>query len=165
MPSTPDVSNQTCGGESQAEYHLPESEFYVSQQHRLVYCPIQKVACSSLKLWWAELLEGETAHHYSTNEKGKKYLDHGRLNETFKLHHQPGNLGRQPVTGEGWFRFAFVRNPWARLVSVFINKFFKYHALAEPVYVAAHRRWNKPAQQVASLYRRDIEQSGYEFAG
>src|SRR5687768_12820948 len=47
MSNTPEISSRPCGAASPAEYHWPESELYVSQQHRLVYCPIQKVACSS----------------------------------------------------------------------------------------------------------------------
>jgi hypothetical protein len=53
-------SAQSAIGESSNlhnELAWPEATFYVSQRYRLVYCPIQKVACSSIKLWWAELDE------------------------------------------------------------------------------------------------------------
>ena len=56
-------------------------------------------------------------------------------NQSFKLHHQSQQLGRRPLIEEGWFRFAFVRNPWSRLVSVFVNKFLSLHDLTEPVVV------------------------------
>jgi hypothetical protein len=88
-------------------------------------------------------MEGATDSYFGTNEFGQTTLDHGRLNDTFKLHLQSRQLGRRPLTEEGWFRFAFVRNPWSRLVSAFVNKFPTLHDLALPVMKAVHRRWRK----------------------
>src|SRR5436190_3317691 len=130
-------------------YSWPESELFVSEHHRLVYCPIQKVGCSSLKMWWAELMEGATDSYFGTNQYGQTTLDHGRLNQTFKLHNQLRQLGQRPLTDEGWFRFAFIRNPWSRLVSAFVNKFPALHELARPVMKAVHRRWRKNPLLVA----------------
>jgi hypothetical protein len=134
---------------TETPYCWPESEFFVSERHRLVYCPIQKVACSSLKLWWAELLEEESSSFLSSNQSGETVIDHGRLNSSFKLHHQSLQLGRRPLTQDDWFRFAFVRNPWARLVSVFVNKFPTLHHLTQPVMQAVHRRWRRNPLQTA----------------
>ena len=140
---------------SESKHCWPESEFFVSERHRLVYCPIQKVACSSLKLWWAELMEEETNSFLFVNESGETIIDHGRLNDSFKLHHQSRQLGRRPLTEDGWFRFAFVRNPWSRLVSVFVNKFPKIHDLALPVIQAVHRRWKRhPLQTAGQVVRQ-----------
>src|SRR5262245_44041011 len=98
------------------EYRWPEAEYYISQQRRLVYCPIPKVACSSLKLWWAEIERGTANRFTSVNEYGQPSIDHGGLNECFKLHHQLPQVGWAPLYDEGWFRLVFVRNPWSRLV-------------------------------------------------
>src|SRR5687768_5773492 len=99
-----------------AHYVWPKSEFFVSQRNRLVYCPIQKVACSSLKLWWAEM-EGEEATSFiNQNHFGQACIDHGRLNDRYKLHHQSVELGNRPLVDNDWTRMVFVRNPWSRLV-------------------------------------------------
>ncbi len=143
--------------EPDVQYHWPESEFFVSEKHRLVYCPIQKVACSSLKLWWAELMDGANAPFISKNHRGEMIIDHGRLNGCFKLHHQSRQLGLQPLTDEGWFRFAFVRNPWSRLVSVYVNKFLPLHDLAMPVIKAVHRRWKRhPLHSAGQVVRQGL---------
>jgi hypothetical protein len=39
-----------------------------------------------------------------------------------------------------WLRVVFVRNPWARIVSAFVNKFVPNHDLARPVFECVHRR-------------------------
>ncbi len=123
------------------EYTWPESEFYVSEKHRLVYCPIQKVACSSLKLWWAELVDGSSAPFTSLNEYGQTSVDHIALDTLYKFHHQSPSLGHAPLTEGDWLRVVFVRNPWARLVSAFVNKFVPLHDLAKPVFSETHLRW------------------------
>lgn len=128
-----------------AHYVWPKSEFFVSQKNRLVYCPIQKVACSSLKLWWAEM-EGEEAKSFiELNRFGQACIDHGRLNDRYKLHHQSGILGNRPLVDNDWTRLVFVRNPWSRLVSAFLNKFLGVHDLTKPVLEAVHKRWRKRA--------------------
>jgi hypothetical protein len=137
--------------EIDVEHRWPESEFYVSEQHRLVYCPIQKVACSSLKLWWAELMEG-TADSFISETRYGQTIDHGGLNDRFKLHRQARRLGRRPLTDDGWFRIVFVRNPWSRLVSVFANKFVPVHDMAEPVFRDVHSRWKtQPVQMTGQV--------------
>ena len=134
--------------DSEIDYRWPESEFYVSERHRLVYCPIQKVACSSLKLWWAEIMEGTAGTFISETRYGQK-IDHGGLNDRFKLHRQAERLGRRPLIEDGWFRIVFVRNPWSRLVSVFANKFVPVHDMAEPVFRETHSRWGKQPVRMA----------------
>jgi hypothetical protein len=134
------------------KYRWPESEFFVSEPHRLVYCPIQKIACSSLKLWWAELVDGSSAPFITLNETGQPVIDHFALNARYKLHHQPPELGRRPLTEDGWLRVVFVRNPWARLVSAFVNKFVPFHDLAKPVFEEVHRQqWNKALRRMPGV--------------
>jgi len=131
---------------SEREYLWPTSEFFVSENHRLVYCPIPKVACSSLKLWWADLIDGSARSFTSLNEKGEIALDHQAINDRFKLHHQSLDPNCQPLTGDDWFRVAFVRDPWSRLVSSFLNKFLDLYDVTGHVFSHVHSRWKEPAQ-------------------
>lgn len=105
-------------------YRWPEGEYFVSRNRRAVYCPIPKVACSTLKMWWAEL-EGYDSAAFACfcGERRKLNAEHGRLNERFKLYQPGSDFSYEPVSEKSWFRFAFVRNPWARLVSSFVDKF------------------------------------------
>ena len=142
MNSTLETYAEDQASDPQPQYTWPESELYISEKHRLIYCPIQKVACSSLKLWWAELAEGSSAQFLQTDHRGKKWVDHFTLNERYKLlHYQPANQTLQPLTDEAWFRIVFVRNPWARLVSAYLNKFLLCDDIIMPVFNEAQLRW------------------------
>lgn len=139
------------------DYQWPESDFYVSEKHRLVYCPIQKVACSSLKLWWAELVDGSSDEFILIDEYGNPYVDHFSLNERYKLLHHPSpDLGRRPLTDDDWLRVVFVRNPWARLVSAFVNKFVPVDPIANPVLSEAHLRWGYQEPPRVSTALREL---------
>ena len=112
MHSTLEIHAENQASDLQPQYSWPESELYVSEKHRLIYCPIQKIACSSLKLWWAELVDGSSAQFLQTDPHGKKWVDHFRLNERYKLlHYQPSNQNLRPLSDNAWFRIVFVRNP------------------------------------------------------
>jgi hypothetical protein len=149
-PSDPGPNAQPAG---RRPYRWPESEFYVSERHRLVYCPIQKVACTSLKLWWAELVDGSSAPFVSLNEYGQPSIDHAALNQRYKLHYQSPALGRRPLEDDDWFRFVFVRDPWSRLVSAFVNKFVPLHDLAQPIFDQTHARWGQERPSAGDVLR------------
>jgi hypothetical protein len=155
IAGTHDADNLRESGDPLGEYHWPESEFYVSEKHRLVYCPIQKVACTSLKLWWAELVDGTSAPFVSLDERDQTSFDHAHfaLNQRYKHHHASRSLGRRPFVDDDWFRLVFVRNPWARLVSAFVNKFVSLHELAQPFFDEAHARWRRKRPRAADALR------------
>jgi hypothetical protein len=140
MPATLEAPVQTSPPRTIRKHRWPEADFYVSEQHRLVYCPIHKIASSSLKLWWAMLVDGSSSRFVSTNEYGQLSIDHYALDTSYKLRHLPAELGRRPITESGWTRAVFVRNPWARVVSAFVNKFVTPHELAKPVFEKVHHR-------------------------
>jgi hypothetical protein len=132
-------------------YRWPVSELYASAPHRLVYCPIQKVACSSLKMWWAQLTEGSGRQYTGEANASDFAIDHAAINARHKLHYQLPRLGFAPVTSPDWFRMVFVRNPWSRLVSAYVNKFVPLlENVCQDVFDAAHRRWGGPIAQLAS---------------
>jgi hypothetical protein len=147
---------------SDFNYRWPVSELYVSERHQLVYCPIQKVACSSLKIWWATLTEGTSRQLTGEAYGGDFAIDHSAINARHKLHYQLPRLGFEPVTSPDWFRVVFVRNPWSRLVSAYVNKFVPLlDDVCQDVFQAAHRRWGGPVAQLntwACLHRRAFPQ-------
>jgi hypothetical protein len=150
----------------QRPLHWPESGFYVSERHKFVYCPIQKIACSSLKLLWAELVDGSSAPFVTINEAGQESIDHFGLDVRYSLGHQPPELGERPLNEEGWLRVVFVRNPWARLVSTFVNKFVSVHDRAEQVFDAVHRRERRKAiGRLAMSVARQLRHHGGSPAG
>ena len=88
----------------------PFNQYLVSRQHRIVYCPVPKVACSSLKQWFFRLVglrrpAFPDPHDYiATN--GMR-LGIAATEETL---HSPD-----------YFRFIFLRDPCHRLVSAYVD--------------------------------------------
>jgi sulfotransferase famil protein len=89
-----------------------QPKYIVSERHRFVYCVVQKVACSSVKAALLPLFglePGPSVHKVfarSPHEiRAAEFLPDLRA-------------GRY----EGHLRFAFVRNPWDRLVSCYLQK-------------------------------------------
>jgi chondroitin 4-sulfotransferase 11 len=87
-------------------------KFIVSDRHRFVYCVVQKVACSSVKAALLPLFGMEAGRS---------------VHETFAAspHEIRGDeflAGLEAGRFDGHFKFAFVRNPWDRLVSCYLQK-------------------------------------------
>lgn len=77
------------------------------EKHKAIYVPIPKVACTSLLIACSELLEM------------KKTPDLSSVHETYFPCCK--GFGEQ-AKYRNYFKFAFVRNPWDRLVSCYGNK-------------------------------------------
>jgi len=86
---------------------VPQTEektrWILCHQHRFLYAPIPKVACTSLKLWIAGLL----SINISTGVHQTKF---------------PFIKPRQARSYPDYFTFCFIRNPWDRLLSCYRNK-------------------------------------------
>lgn len=93
---------------------FPENTYLVDRSRSLIYIPIPKVASTSLKIWFLSTAPDLGAHPDPGNWKVNAWL---------------GNEGNRyllkdlaPLRDPGAFRFAFVRNPWSRLVSSYLNR-------------------------------------------
>lgn len=114
----------------------PEKHFVVCEQHSFLYIPIEKVACSALKSWVIELAEGSgTARGVDPN---------AHIRARYELQAHSTEVQRRLLHDTRLIRFAFVRNPWDRLVSGFLNKFVP---------------WKSPAQKFADEHSRRLRWS------
>lgn len=93
---------------------FPEDTYLIDQSRHLIYIPIPKVACTSLKVWFL---------------KTSPDLDIQPDPASWKVNAWLGNEGNRyllqdfaPLQDDRMFRFAFVRNPWSRLVSSYLNR-------------------------------------------
>ena len=89
------------------------------EKYKAIYVPIPKVACTSLLITCAELLDMGDSNTYLTNDS---------IHRTYFPCARPPRRSASKDSlffkrnYEGYFKFAFVRNPWARLVSCYRNK-------------------------------------------
>lgn len=89
---------------------------HVSTKHRFIYVINPKVACSSI-LWTLRRLENRDAD----SVPGKVGVIHDRSDSPLAC---PSDLKAsvELLEDDGYFRFTFVRNPFDRLLSCYLNK-------------------------------------------
>lgn len=92
---------------------FPENTYLVDENRNLVYAPIPKVACTSLKIWFLLTAPGVDIRPDPKDWKVNAWLA-GEGNRFL--------LKDTRVLDGRMFRFAFVRNPWSRLVSAYLNR-------------------------------------------
>jgi hypothetical protein len=88
--------------------HYIPVDYFVFDRLRLVYISIPKVACTSIKI----ALMGGASY------AGDDYNHYMRIHHDVNMMHWP----RLPKRARNYFKFAFVRNPFDRLVSFYEDK-------------------------------------------
>lgn len=102
---------------SDALHRAPTSQAMLVDDLKLVYLPIAKNACSSLKQLVASLggvdLEQDEDIHIKLDSKptGLQFADRSE------------DEIRHALSAPGWMRFAVIRDPFDRLVSAYVEKF------------------------------------------
>lgn len=115
----------------------PEKTYLLNRERRFVYCPIPKVAMTSIKLWVLLVAEGRSDPRVSYEEVSERL----RARASFRKLSR-GEV-RSTLRDPSFFKFVFVRNPWSRLVSAYIDKFLPVRRQAREV-IAAIRARERP---------------------
>lgn len=98
----------------------PYNTMMVAQEHRLMYIPVAKCACTSLKSMMVELAGVE--HSDQAIKLGVHQVT-DRFNTGVQLKDKPMDLAREILASDQYLKFAVVREPFERLVSAYLEKF------------------------------------------
>lgn len=106
----------------------PENTHLVNLERKFIYCPIQKIACSSLMRWFL----------WTQGVEDSRIDDPHELVSDYQLQKLPARQAFDVLRDPSFFRFAFVRHPWARLVSAYLNLVSSRNPVSEPVLQHVH---------------------------
>ena len=105
----------------------PAASFMFSQRHKVLYLPVAKCGCTSLKTLMLDLAE------VSNRDEAKK-IDVHFVTDTFdtgvQLNDAPVSEAKSILRDDGYFKFAVLRDPFDRLVSAYLEKFV-YNRMVE----------------------------------
>ncbi len=133
---------------------------YRSEKLRLVYVATPKVACSSLK-WWFAALEGRTRgilQSMDSDETSPELVIHDLFHKIAPdLTCLSLDSLRTALEAADYFRFALVRNPYRRIFSAWQSKLL----LREPLQSSPYREFDFIALPIAS--KSDIRRAFESF--
>lgn len=93
---------------------LPCRQYLVNHNKKFIYCPIPKVANSSLRLWVLRIHYDDINCEYNSENitYANQYLTLSRYDDRERS---------ELINDKKYFKFVFVRNPWSKLVSAYLN--------------------------------------------
>ena len=96
--------------------HWITEHYLIEHNHKIIYCPIGKNACTLLKNMLLGISD-EQENYQNSNLKMHEYIDKNK--DKFKLNHF------EYLNNPDYFKFIVIRDPFRRLVSTYVDKFVK----------------------------------------
>jgi len=113
----------------------PEASYLVNHEYKFVYCPIMRVASTNLKKCCLKIAGINYTDETWANADVELRLKITDPNEAYRI-----------LRGNEYFKFAFVRNPFSRLVSAYLAAFVQNYksALSRKTILDVKKRLNLP---------------------
>jgi hypothetical protein len=110
----------------------PPGNSFVLAEHKMVYIPVTKVACSALRWMVADLAGADFSRFYRASGAHQSRLMTIHSKRTPwqfapQIRRVPPELRAEISRDNGWFVFAVIRDPWTRLWSAWQSKFLVRH--------------------------------------
>jgi len=142
---------------------------YLSEQYKLLYIATPKVACTSLK-WWFAALEGYSKALSEFKDSGESDPDLVIHDSFHKVAPHVADLGPEELTpalvSTDYFRFAVVRNPYKRIFSAWQSKLL----LREPIQSRLYLEYDffrypiKTVEDIRSSFEAFLEHLAFKEA-
>ena len=96
-------------------------DFLINHNYRCIYCPIGKVASTSLIRIFVQL--SDIPAKEAILELSRGYIHaYAKHNLTLAAHHSQAEA-MEILNDKNYFKFSIVRNPWTRIISAYLDKF------------------------------------------
>lgn len=138
------------------------SNSYRSKQYRLLYVATPKVACTTLKWWFASLvgLSKDAFSVVESDESDPDLIIHDTFREVAPTVTglEPEQL-IEPLVSDAYFRFAVVRNPYARIFSAWQSKLLLREPLQSESFIHCEffNRSIRDGADIAAAYEGFLE--------
>src|SRR5688572_25744178 len=142
---------------------------YLSKNHKLLYISTPKVACTSLK-WWFATLEGYSKALSEFKDSGESDPDLVIHDSFHKVAPHVAGLGPEELApalvSTDYFRFAVVRNPYKRIFSAWQSKLLLREPLQSRLYLEYDffRYPIKNAEDIRSSFEAFLEHLAFKEA-
>ena len=114
----------------------PGGDFIVNHDYRCVYCPIGKVASTSLIRIFVQLSNLPDKEAALALPRGYIHA-YAKHNLTLAAYHSQAEA-MEILNDPSYFKFSFVRNPWNRLISAYLDKFVVKPNIRKSLFLPKH---------------------------
>jgi hypothetical protein len=134
-----------------------DKRLLINHEYSFIYCPIYKVASSSFRIMMILLNQPSNSFDIIKLDKFYNYV-----NANYSLASYTETERKNLLNDPNFFKFAFVRNPWSKLASAYLNKFVhpkksNHHFLLEVINKIYQKKDLEPNYQKSITFKEFVE--------
>lgn len=141
---------------SQKNWDWNGAKAIINEEYKLLYFPIGKVASTSLMHFFTTISDRDDKEEALQLLKNRYF--HSYVNHNLTL---VANMSRQEayavLRDPRYFKFGFVRNPWARIASAYLDKFVVKPVIRKPLL-----QWEFIRKVIHDVYKTEGSKPNYQ---